>query len=117
MTNWIIGHTDRFKCATTKEYFKLISKFGTTDIGYYFNTVKTCLLLGIMLKMWFHSPLKYANQAVTPTLFIHAEEDYRCLLAEGLQMFELKYHCVDARLCMFREKITIFQGAVNPATG
>lgn len=105
MTNWIIGHTDRFKCAASQRSISnWISKFGTTDIGYYFNADQIqSTPWDNMEKMWFHSPLKYANQAVTPTLFIHSEEDYRCWLAEGLQMFTaLKYHGVDARLCMFR---------------
>lgn len=105
MTNWIIGHTDRFKCAASQRSISnWISKFGTTDIGYYFNADQiSSTPWDNMEKMWFHSPLKYANQAVTPTLFIHSEEDYRCWLAEGLQMFTaLKYHGVDARLCMFR---------------
>ncbi|MCK9526910.1 MAG: prolyl oligopeptidase family serine peptidase, partial [Limnochordia bacterium] len=32
-----------------------------------------------------------------------SEEDYRCWLPEGLQMFTaLKYHGVESRLCMFR---------------
>lgn len=105
MTNWIIGHTDRFKCAASQRSISnWISKFGTTDIGYYFNSDQNLSTpWDNMEKMWFHSPLKYANQAVTPTLFIHSEEDYRCWLPEGLQMFTaLKYHGVDARLCMFR---------------
>lgn len=105
MTNWIIGHTDRFKCAASQRSISnWISKFGTTDIGYYFNAdqIQSTPWENVE-KMWFHSPIKYANQAVTPTLFIHSEEDYRCWLAEGLQMFTaLKYHGVDARLCMFR---------------
>ena len=43
------------------------------------------------------------DKVKTPTLFIHSEEDYRCWLAEGIQMFtSLKYHGVEARLCMFR---------------
>lgn len=105
MTNWVIGHTDRFKCAVSQRSISnWISKFGTTDIGYYFNADQIqSTPWDNVEKMWFHSPLKYANQAVTPTLFIHSEEDYRCWLAEGLQMFTaLKYHGVDARLCMFR---------------
>lgn len=105
MTNWIIGHTDRFKCAASQRSISnWISKFGTTDIGYYFNADQHLSTpWDNVEKMWFHSPIKYANQAVTPTLFIHSEEDYRCWLAEGLQMFTaLKYHGVDARLCMFR---------------
>lgn len=105
MTNWIIGHTDRFKCAASQRSISnWISKFGTTDIGYYFNTDQIqATPWDDVDKMWFHSPLKYANQVVTPTLFIHSEEDYRCWLPEGIQMFTaLKYHGVDARLCLFK---------------
>lgn len=105
MTNWIIGHTDRFKCAVSQRSISnWISKFGTTDIGYFFNHDQIgATPWDNVEKMWFHSPLKYAHHAVTPTLFIHSEEDYRCWLPEGLQMFTaLKYHGVDARLCMFR---------------
>lgn len=105
MTNWIIGHTDRFKCAASQRSISnWISKFGTTDIGYYFNADQIqATPWDDVDKMWFHSPLKYANQAVTPTLFIHSEEDYRCWLPEGIQMFTaLKYHGVDARLCLFK---------------
>lgn len=105
MTNWIIGHTDRFKCAASQRSISnWISKFGTTDIGYFFNADQIqATPWNNMEKMWFHSPLKYADKAVTPTLFIHSEEDYRCWLPEGIQMFTaLKYHGVDARLCMFK---------------
>lgn len=105
MTNWIIGHTDRFSAAASQRSISnWISKFCTTDIGYYFvENEQGGTPWNNMEKLWFHSPLKYANKATTPTLFIHSEEDYRCWLAEGIQMFTaLKYHGVDARLCMFR---------------
>lgn len=105
MTNWIIGHTDRFKCAASQRSISnWISKFGTTDIGYYFNADQNQASPWVNHdKLWWHSPLKYADNAKTPTLFIHSEEDYRCWLPEGIQMFTaLKYHGVDARLCMFR---------------
>ncbi|MDO4690534.1 MAG: S9 family peptidase [Fusobacterium sp.] len=105
MTNWIIGHTDRFSCAASQRSISnWISKFGTTDIGYYFNADQNQSTPWINHdKLWWHSPLKYADKAKTPTLFIHSEEDYRCWLPEGLQMFTaLKYHGIDARLCMFK---------------
>ncbi len=105
MTNWIIGHTDRFKCAASQRSISnWISKFGTTDIGYYFNADQNQSTPWLNYeKLWWHSPLKYADKVKTPTLFIHSEEDYRCWLAEGIQMFTaLKYHGVEARLCMFR---------------
>ncbi len=105
MTNWIIGHTNRFKAAASQRSISnWISKFGTTDIGYYFvDDQQAATPWSDVEKLWFHSPMKYADKVTTPTLFIHSEEDYRCWLAEGIQMFtSLKYHGVDSRLCMFR---------------
>ncbi|MDR1117024.1 MAG: S9 family peptidase [Oscillospiraceae bacterium] len=105
MTNWIIGHTNRFCCAVSQRGIaSWISMFGTTDIGYYFTPDQIAAASwDDHERLWRHSPLKYADRASTPTLFIHSEEDYRCWLAEGLQMFTaLKYHGVEARLCMFR---------------
>ena len=107
MTNWIIGHTDRFRCAASQRSIaNWISKFGTTDIGYFFNgDQQVATPWDKPEKAWWHSPMKYADRVKTPTLFIHAEEDYRCWLAEGLQMFtSLRYHGVKARLCMFRDE-------------
>lgn len=105
MTNWIIGHTDRFACAASQRSIaNWFSKFGTTDIGYYFNVDQNASSpWENPEKLWWHSPMKYADKVKTPTLFIHSEEDYRCWLTEGIQMFtSLKYHGVPARLCMFR---------------
>jgi dipeptidyl aminopeptidase/acylaminoacyl peptidase len=105
MTNWIIGHTDRFKAAASQRSISnWISMFSTTDIGYYFADDQIgATPWDNQEKLWEHSPLKYADRVKTPTLFLHSEEDYRCWLAEGLQMFTaLKYHGVEARLCMFR---------------
>lgn len=104
MTNWIIGHTDRFKAAASQRSISnWISKFGTTDIGYYF--VKDQIGADPWSdyeKLWAQSPLKYADKAVTPTLFIHSDEDFRCWTAEVFQMFTaLKYHGVQSRLCLF----------------
>ena len=54
-------------------------------------------------KLWDTSPLKYADKVKTPTLFLHSDEDYRCGIGEGIQMFTaLKFHGVESRLCMFR---------------
>lgn len=105
MTNWIIGHTDSFACAASQRSIaNWFSKFGTTDIGYYFNVDQNASSpWENPEKLWWHSPMKYADKVKTPTLFIHSEEDYRCWLTEGIQMFtSLKYHGVPARLCMFR---------------
>ncbi|MCI8622606.1 MAG: S9 family peptidase [Provencibacterium sp.] len=106
MTNWVIGHTDRFCCAASQRSISnFFSEFGTADTGYYFPLKQ---FVGSNPwdhtdRYWFHSPLAYANRCKTPTLFIHSEEDYRCPLQEGIQMFTaLKFHQVDARLVVFR---------------
>lgn len=105
MTNWIIGHTNRFKAAVSQRSIaNWISKFGTTDIGYYFvDDQNGATPWSDFEKLWYHSPMKYADKVTTPTLFIHSEEDYRCWQAEGIQMFtSLKYNGVDSRFCLFR---------------
>ena len=105
MTNWIIGHTNRFKAAASQRSISnWISKFGTTDIGYFFvDDQQDATPWDNVDKLWFHSPLKYADKVMTPTLFIHSEEDYRCWLVEAIQMFTaLKYHGVESRLCIFK---------------
>lgn len=105
LTNWIIGHTDRFRCAVSQRSIaSFLSMFGTSDTSYLFPMWQfdTDPWMDAE-RYWEHSPLKYADHAKTPTLFIHAEEDYRCPLSEGIQMFyALKYHGVEARLCIFR---------------
>ncbi len=105
LTNWIIGHTDRFaaavSCRSISNYF---SKCLTTDIGFYHNLSQ----LGVdpwtdPLKMWKHSPLAYADRVKTPTLFIQSDEDYRCWMGDALQMLQaLLLHGVPARMCLFK---------------
>lgn len=105
MTNWIIGHTNRFKAAASQRSISnWVSKFGTTDIGYFFvEDQQAANPWSDVEKLWFHSPMKYANKVQTPTLFIHSDEDFRCWIAEGFQMFtSLKYCGVEARLVLFK---------------
>ncbi|MBS3787501.1 S9 family peptidase [Candidatus Bipolaricaulota bacterium] len=104
MTNWIIGHTNRFDAAVScRSISNWISKFNTTDIGYFFvSDQQDGDPWKDHDKLWNQSPLKYADRVDTPTLFIHSREDYRCWEGEGMQMFTaLKYHGVPARLCLF----------------
>ncbi len=105
MTNWIIGHTNRFAAACSQRSISnWISKFGITDIGYYFNSDQNG---GVTPwdgadKLWERSPLKYADKCKTPTLFIQGDEDYRCFEACAFQMFTgLKYHGCEAKLVLF----------------
>lgn len=105
MTNWIIGQTDRFKAAVSQRSIaNWISKFGTTDIGYFFvEDQHLATPWSDFEKLWWHSPMKYVNTVKTPTLFLHSDEDYRCWLVEAIQMFtSLKYHGIDSRLVIFK---------------
>lgn len=105
MTNWIIGHTDRFRCAASQRSIaNWVSFYGTTDIGYFFGPDQNAATpWDDFERVWAQSPLRYADRVKTPTLFIHSDEDYRCWMAEGLQMYTaLRTHGVPARLCLFR---------------
>ncbi len=104
MTNWIIGHTDRFCCAASQRSISnWLSFYGTSDIGFYFASDQNGAdLYASPERLWERSPLKYAAGVVTPTLFIHSDEDYRCPLEQGIQMYaSLVERGVDARLCLF----------------
>lgn len=104
MTNWIIGHTNRFAAAASqRSVANWLSDFGTSCIGYQFdpNEFKGTPWTA-MESLWSASPLAYADRVQTPTLFIHSLEDYNCPLQEGLQMFTaLQYHDVESRVCLF----------------
>ncbi|MCR0262580.1 S9 family peptidase [[Clostridium] innocuum] len=105
MTNWIITHTDRFQAAASQRSISNWVSFAhTSDIGEMFGADQQAGDTWINVeKLWWHSPLKYADQCKTPTLFIHSDEDFRCPYSEGLQMYSaLCEHGVETRLCMFR---------------
>ncbi len=104
MTNWIIGHTDRFKCACAQRSISnRISQIVYSDYGidtpfeFGLSEVDDCFDL-----FWDRSPLKYANNVKTPTLFIHSTEDYRCPISEAIQMYTvLKCRGVETKLVGF----------------
>ncbi|WP_460124140.1 S9 family peptidase [Stetteria hydrogenophila] len=106
MTNWIVTHTNRFKAAVTqRSCSNWVSKYGTTDIGWYFN--KDQIARGepvwrALETYWDKSPLKYVENARTPLLIIHSLEDYRCYVDQATQMFvALKELGVKVKLALF----------------
>ncbi len=107
MTNWIITHTDRFCCAASQRSISnWISMSFISDIGNFFGPDQ-CGGNGLFgqentEKLWDHSPLKYAENCKTPTLFIHSDEDYRCPLPEGMQMMQaLAVRNIETRMVIF----------------
>jgi dipeptidyl aminopeptidase/acylaminoacyl peptidase len=88
MANWLLGHTNRFKCIVSHDgVFNTESAYGTTE------------------ELWFpewefkgppwkqrelyrkFSPHLFADRFKTPTLVIHGQNDYRLDVSEGFQLF------------------------------
>ncbi|WP_294561157.1 S9 family peptidase [uncultured Traorella sp.] len=104
MTNWIISHTNRFACAATQRSISnWISFYGTSDIGHTFASDQIHgNIFDSYEKLWEHSPLKYAKNIQTPTLFIHSDQDYRCPLEQGLQLYTAMVDLgIEARFVLF----------------
>ena len=105
MTNWIVGHTDRFKAAVSMRSIANWMPFiFISDIGYYFGKDQMDISdpWDDHDKLWWHSPLKYAKNVKTPTLLLHSDEDYRCWTPEAYQFYTaLKLLGVDTRLVVF----------------
>ncbi|MFR2832405.1 MAG: alpha/beta hydrolase family protein, partial [Finegoldia magna] len=105
MANWMMTHTNRFDCFVSQRSISNWISFSLiSDIGYYFGTDQnhTETVLDDYDKLWDKSPLKYAKNAHTPTLFIHSTKDYRCPVSEGMQMFQaLKLNKTQTRFVMF----------------
>ncbi|WP_034385581.1 S9 family peptidase [Deinococcus sp. YIM 77859] len=106
MTNWITGHTDRFRAAITdRSICNLLSFGGTSDIGMRFWDDE----LGLNFhrsadapRLWDMSPLKYVEQVRTPTLIVHSVLDHRCPIEQAEQWYAaLRLHGVPVRFVRF----------------
>lgn len=107
MTVWIIGHTDRYKAAVTQRCVSnLISMWGSSDFNWAFeNEFSDKPPYENFEKFWKHSPIKYIGNAKTPTLVIHSENDLRCPIEQGEQVFvALKRQGVDSEMVRFPEE-------------
>ncbi len=89
MTNWIVGHTNRFKRAVTQRSItNWISFYGTSDIGWLFGEYEVGEPpFDNPMQYWERSPIAYVKNVETPLLIIHAEEDYRCPIEQAEQLF------------------------------
>lgn len=104
MTNWIVGHTNRFKGAVTQRSISnWLSFYGVSDIGYTFTEYE----IGgnpwdnveLLLK---HSPISYVKNVKTPILVLHSEQDMRCPIEQGEQFYVyLKKLGVKTRMVRF----------------
>jgi dipeptidyl aminopeptidase/acylaminoacyl peptidase len=103
MTNWIVGHTDRFKAAVTlRSVANFISDEGTRDGAYGHTADFNGDLFERFDLYWDRSPLKYAKNVKTPTLILHSDNDFRVPLEQGEQWFRaLKHFGVTTEIVMF----------------
>jgi dipeptidyl aminopeptidase/acylaminoacyl peptidase len=89
MTNWAIGHTDRFKAAVTMRCVSnLASIFGTGDLDWIL-TIDTmdAVPWKDLDRLMERSPVTYVERITTPLLILHGERDLRCPISEGEQLF------------------------------
>ncbi len=89
MTNWVVGHTNRFAAAVTQRSItNQISFFGTSDIGPEGTRGEASSdPWEDMAKVWQQSPIAYAANVQTPLLIIHSDEDYRCAVEQAEEFF------------------------------
>ena len=88
MANWILGHTNRFKCIVAHDgMFNTESAWGTTE-ELWFNEWEfkgTPYTNRELYGKW--SPHLSATSFKTPTLVVHGQLDYRLDVSEGFQLF------------------------------
>jgi dipeptidyl aminopeptidase/acylaminoacyl peptidase len=89
MTNWVVGHTERFAAAATQRSISnWLSFHGVSDIGYTFADRE--LLIDVFKdfeKAWKFSPIAYVTNVKTPLLILHSEQDMRCPIEQGEQFY------------------------------
>jgi len=95
MANWVLGHTNRFRCIVSHDgMFDAESAFGTTEEDWfniwefkghpwdYYGKPDA----ENPYRKW--SPSLYAKNFKTPTLVVHGQLDYRLDVSEGFQLFD-----------------------------
>ncbi len=82
MANWVAGHTDRFRAIVTHASLWALDGFGpTTDGAYYWMREMTPEMTVE------HSPHRFVDKIVTPTLVVHGDKDYRVPIGEALRFW------------------------------
>jgi dipeptidyl aminopeptidase/acylaminoacyl peptidase len=113
MMNWILGHTDRFRCLVSHDgVFNPASAYGTTE-ELWFNEWEfggTPYKNPELYKKW--SPMEFVQNYKTPTLVVHGQRDYRLDVSEGFQLFTaLQRQGVKSKMLYFPDE---FHFVVKP---
>ena len=88
MANWLLGHTNRFKCIVSHDgMFNAESAYGTTEELWFANWefVGPPWKKRDVYRKW--SPHEYAANFKTPTLVVHGQNDYRLDVSQGFDLF------------------------------
>jgi dipeptidyl aminopeptidase/acylaminoacyl peptidase len=106
MANWVLGHTDRFKCIVSHDgMFNAESAWGDTE-ELWFNDWEfkgTPYDNRELYRKW--SPHEYAKNFKTPTLVIHGQKDYRLDVSQGFDLFTtLQMEGVPSKMLYFPDE-------------
>lgn len=104
LTAWALAHDDRYRSAVIERALLSFTSFaGTSDIGGTFNLHYTEADYPEGWGAWWEkSPLSVAHRITTPTLIIHAEEDWRCPVEQAEQLWlALRRNGVDSEMLRF----------------
>jgi dipeptidyl aminopeptidase/acylaminoacyl peptidase len=103
MTDWIVGHTNRFKAAITMAGISnFLSVEGTRDAAYGHARDFGGDIYENFDTYWKYSPIRYANQVKTPTMVMQGEADQRVPMEQSEQFFRaLRHFNVPAEFVIF----------------
>lgn len=104
LTNWIVGHTDRFAAAAAQRSIgDWMVHYAACDSGFWVTSEQfPPSPLHDAENAWDHSPGKYALNIKTPILFIHSDEDRRCPLSEMMPVYAgAALAGTPVRMCLF----------------
>jgi dipeptidyl aminopeptidase/acylaminoacyl peptidase len=103
MTGWLIGHTDRFAGAVSQRgVYELNSFYGSTDAFHLVEWDFDATPWEDPEFLWEHSPAAHVESVETPTLVVHADDDYRVPVNNGeLFYLFLRKQGVDTRLVRY----------------
>jgi dipeptidyl aminopeptidase/acylaminoacyl peptidase len=125
MANWVLTHTDRFKCIVTHDgLYNAESVFGSTEELWFNEWEFRPLAANGEVEQtqraypWDYfdkptaenpfrknSPMLYIKNAHTPTLVVHSQRDYRLDVSEGFQLFTaLQLRGVPSRMLYFPDE-------------
>jgi dipeptidyl aminopeptidase/acylaminoacyl peptidase len=87
-TNWLLGHTDRFRAGVTdRSISNMTSMYGTDDVALVSLDPELGTPWEQPERYWELSPIRKVAEITAPLLIIHSEEDYRCPMEQAEQLF------------------------------